>query len=183
MTNRTFKVTPVEPGQQLWYIVRGTGFHLTTYRGDIIVPVTAVEVTDIYTHPDPTRNAVWRHRRADGTDYIDVPTGEKNEQGWDVWEKKEISWLNGAPSVNQFVWIDEPVGHAIQVGDYHGGLYLTLHEAQRNAIPSKKKHLKRRLQYSRTRHQRFIASTWKTSGESHPGFYSYPDKKIYVRKK
>lgn len=179
-----FQVTYVEPGAKLWYIVRGHGRHYNTYRGDIIVPVVAQEVDDIYTHPiNPDLGSCWRHRYMDGTDYVSVPTEKKDENGWPVWERKEPSWLGDAKSVNQFVWIDEPVGHAIQVGDHHDGLYLSLHEAQRFALPSKKKHLKRRLQQSRARVHRFIAHTWKYNGDVHPGFTKLPMKKIYVRTK
>jgi hypothetical protein len=179
-----FKVTYVEPGTKLWFIVKGRGRHWSTYRGDIIVPVVAEEVDEIYTHPEnPDLGSCWRHRYMDGTDYVDVPTAEKDENGWPIYETKEPSWLGDAKPVNQFVWIDEPIGHGIQVGDKHDGLFLTLHEAQRCAVPSKKKHLMRRLRASRGRVENFIASTWKSSGETHPGFRKYPDKKIYVRKK
>jgi hypothetical protein len=179
-----FQVTYVEPGAQLWFIIKGYGRWYSTYRGDIIVPVVAEEIEDIYTHPtNPELGACWRHRYMNGIDYVSVPTEEKDENGWPVWVRKDPSWLGDAEPVNQFVWIDEPVGHSIQVGDHHDGLYLTLHEAQRNAIPSKKKHLKRRLRASRARVERFIASTWEYNGDTHPGFRKYPDKKIYVRKK
>lgn len=179
-----FQVTYVEPGTQLWYIIKGRGYHYSTYRGDIIVPVVAEEVSEVYSHPEnPELPACWRYRRSDGTDYVSVPTDKVDEGGWPIYEQKDPSWLGNAKPVNQFVWIDEPVGHAIQVGDHHDGLYLTLHEAQRNAIPSKKKHLKRRLRASRARVERFIASTWERNGERHPGFRKYPNKKIYVRKK
>lgn len=179
-----FQVTYVKPGDQLWFIVKGYGRRWSTYRGDIIVPVVAEEVDDIYTHPEnPELPACWRHRYADGTDYVAVPTDKLDENGWNIFEHKDPSWLGDAKPVNQFVWIDEPVGHSIQVGDHHDGLYLTLHEAQRHAIPSKKKHLKRRLRASRARVERFIAHTWEMNGDAHPGFRKYPLKKIYVRKK
>lgn len=179
-----FQVTYVEPGAKLWFIIRGPGYWYSTYRGDIIVPVIAEEVEDIYVHPEnPNLPACWRHRNIDGTDYVAVPTDKIDDNGWNIWEHKDPSWLGDAKSVNQFVWIDEPVGHSIQVGDRHDGLYLTLHEAQRDSIPSKKKHLRRRLRASRAKVERFIASTWAYNGDTHPGFKKYPDKKIYVRKK
>jgi hypothetical protein len=177
-----FQVTYVEPGAHLWFIIKGRVRHWSTYRGDIIVPVVAEEVEDIYPHPtNPELPACWRHRYMDGTDYVAVPTVEKDENGWNIYEHKKPSWLGDAKQVNQFVWIDEPVGHAIQVGDRHDGLFLSLQEAQRYAIPSKKKHLKRRLQAYRAHVQGFIAHTWKPL--IHPGFVRGPLKKIYVRKK
>jgi hypothetical protein len=179
-----FQVTYVDPGTKLWLVVKSYGRHKSHYRGDIIVPVVVEEVDDIYSNIDnPEGMACWRYRYADGTDYVSVPTDEKDEQGWPIYEKKDPSCLGQAKPVNQFVWIDEPVGHGIQVGDKYDGLYLTLHEAQRHARPSKKKHLKRRLQAYRAGHERFIASTWEVNGDEHPGFHKLPNKKIYVRKK
>ena len=180
----TFQVSYVEPGAHLWFIVKGRARHWSTYRGDIIVPVVAEEVDDIYVHPDnPELPACWRHRYIDGTDYVAVPTEKLDENGWNIYENKDPSWFGDAKPINQFVWIDEPVGHAIQVGDHADGLYLTLQEAQRYAMPSKKKHLKRRLRASRANVERFIACTWARNGDTHPGFRKYPNKKIYVRKK
>jgi len=178
-----FEVTYVNPGDKLWYIVTGRGRHYNTYRGDIIVPVIATEVDEIYSHPDDL-GTCWSHRFVDSSqDYVAVPTAEKDENGWNVWEHKPLSWLGDMKPCNQFVWIDEPVGHGIQVGDEHDGLFLTLHEAQRHALPSKKKHLARRLRASRSRVYSFVASTWERNGDRHPGFKKLPDKKIYVRKK
>ncbi len=177
-----FNIVYINPGDKLWYIVRGH-----KYPGDIIVPVIANEIDEIYTHPvDPKIGSCWSHRFIDSSqDYVSVPTSSKDENGWPIFEHKEPSWLkeNNMKPCNQFVWIDEPVGHAIQVGDPYDGLFLTLNEARKYATPSKKRHLRRRLNYSRTRHHKFIASTWKNNGETHPGFDKLPEKKIYVVKK
>jgi len=183
-----FPIIYIDPGITLYYLIKDTPKSYNkdfTYnsRGDIIVPVIAEEVDDIYEHPEgPDLPAVWRYRDHKGNDYCSVPTKEINENGWNKYEHKDPSWLGDAKSINQFVWIDEPIGHAIQVGDPYDGLFLTLDEAKRYAFPSKKKHLKRRLRAYRRRYCDFIASTWKRAGEVHPGFKKYPEKKIYVRK-
>lgn len=163
------KITYIEPGANLWYVMCSRGLD------DIIVPVIATEVNDVYRHPTEP-NSIWRYRCVDGADYILVPTGKKTELGWDIPEEREPSWLGDAKPTNQFIWIDEPVGHAIQLGDE--GLFLTLEEAQRYARPSKKRHLRRRLKQHRAIVQKFIASTW--GKNKHPGFDKLPDKKVYV---
>ena len=180
----TFEVKYVEPGAKLWFVINKPRYECKRYQGDIIVPVIAEEVETIYPHPkDPNLPACWRHSFADGKDYVSVPLAEKGEDGWHKWEEHDPSWLGDAKPCNQFVWIDEPVGHAVQVNDAYDGLFETLQEAQKHAIPSKKKHLMRRLRAYRRRYHNFIARTWEANGEIHPGFAKLPNKKIYVRKK
>jgi hypothetical protein len=180
----SFEVKYVEPGTKLWYVISQPNPYCSRYIGDIIVPVIAEEVELIYQHPkDTSLPACWRHKLIDGTDYVSVPLPEKDENGWNKWENKDPSWLGDAKPCNCFVWIDEPVGHAVQVGDHYDGIFETLQEAQRYAFPSRKKHLMRRLRAYRRRYHNFIARTWKEVGEAHPGFTKLPNKKIYVRKK
>lgn len=160
-------------GDKLWFIA-----------GNIIVPVTVVEISDVYTHPeDSNLGSCWHNKRLnEETEYVSAPTKEIDSLGWPIYEKKEYSWLNGSKPVNRFFWIDEPVGHSLQI-DGWDGLYRTLQEAQKYAKPSKKKHLRRRLKSWRNSIYSFIAYTWKRNGETHPGFSKLPDKKIYIRKK
>lgn len=136
---------------------------------DLVVPVTAVEVQDIY--HDPVHHAtIWKNTYADGR--VEIIRGQT------VLTEDD---LVGKEKVNQLVWVDEPVGHAVWVGDPLDGCFATLNEALRAVRPSKKKHLKRRLRAYRNSVQRFIASTWKNT--RHPGFQPLPDKKVYVRRK
>lgn len=179
-----FQVTYVNPGDKLWFVMKGDHYNSNRYRGDIIVPVVVEEVDEIYSHPNHELPACWSHRFIDSKDnYVAVPLAEKDENGWNKYTHEDLSCLGNAKPVNQFVWIDEPVGHGIQVGDIWDGLFLTLQEAQRHAIPSRKKHLRRRLHAYRNRIYNFVRRTWEVNGERYPFVPKHSNKKVYVRKK
>lgn len=154
----------VEPGTNLFMPV-------TLRSGTIVIPVVVIETSDVYTVNNKT---YWHNKTIEGREAI--------------WVAENISYslieflekYPEAKKVNQFIWVDEPVGHSEQLG---GGLFLTLNEALLWARPSKKRHLKRKLKAYRNQVHRFIAATWKYNGDKHPGFNKLPSKKIYVRKK
>jgi hypothetical protein len=179
------KIPDIELGMTLWYLIRGRGYHRPNYPGDLIVPVTVDEIDDVYHHPDdPKLGPCWRYRRLDGADYVSVPI--PNHEDRFMWEYKDPSWLGNAKPVNRFVWIDEPVGHALQVCDVDDGLFFTLEEAMKYAYPSKttdQKILLKRLEAYRKEAEACIAKSWEMSGAKHPGFRSHPPKTVYVRNK
>lgn len=162
----------LNPGDKVWYIIRD-------YQGDMIVECTVKETSDVY-DVEGLPGAVWAYRHLDPEhDHVSVPTKELNEGGWNIHKKEPLTWLEGKKPCNQFLWIDEPVGHGIMLGDE---CFLTLAEAMKAARPSSKKHLRQRLVASRRDTHKFIVSTWKRAGEKHPGFKKLPLKKIYIRR-
>lgn len=165
-----FEITYIDPGTKVWYPFLDT---------NIVVQATVDECEDIY--DNGTKLAIWVRRFQDGQVEISSPTDEKDKDGWTIYEHPDASILEGHRRVNQFVWIDEPVGHSIQVGDE---CFLTLQEALDQVSHTNKKHLKRRLKRSRNRVKSFVESTWVMAGEtSLPSWVKYPDRKIYVRRR
>lgn len=159
------------------YTTFGTTVYYPVPWEGIVIPSTVVEVDDVYANPaDPKGNAWWHYTNAT-ENYVSVPTDAVDKNGWHVYERRDPSCLVGLKPVNQFIWIDEPVGHAIQIGD---DCFLTLQEALSHVPPSSKKRLKVRLQRYRRYIHNFVASTWERNGERHPGFDKLPAKKVYV---
>jgi hypothetical protein len=156
----------IKPGDWLWFVIPGKN----TRIGDIIIPVQVLAISDVYSHPnyDGGSSSLWAYHEINPlNDYVSVPSCQDTDKY--EWQKESISWLKeiGAKQVNRFVWIDEPIGHALQTsGDAGDGLFMTLAEAQANAIPSRKKHLKRRLNKFRSRNKHYKSPN--------------PKKKIYV---
>jgi hypothetical protein len=108
-------------------------------------------------------NSVWVYRDFDRS-YFCRLTGKNNNQGEPDWEEcEDIAALTKTHRrVNQFFDIDGPIGHSISLGDE---CFLTLPEALRMINPSRKKHLKRRLNKTRQ---------WSSR--------KFPMKKVYVLK-
>ena len=113
--------TPVSIGDLLWF----------EFRRGLIIPVTVIGVSDVV-GPSPaliekyqlrSNVSLWAERHINlsedhitvlkGDDWIALPLTELED---------ECVWYN------QFVWINEPLGHAEQVGDQHC-FHLTLAEA------------------------------------------------------
>lgn len=166
----------LNPGDKVFMILRVRG------QGDIVVECTVSEINDIY--DANLGKSVWYSRDINGVDQASIPTAEVDENGWNKYRHLTLAeFLKEFPHakrVNQILWLDEPVGHGIQLGD---DVFPSLNEALLYAKPSKKKHLARRLKNYRRSVTGFIASTWERNGERHPGFPKYPNKKVYVRKK
>ena len=166
----------VKPGTKAFMVLR------VRRQADIIVGCVVEETEDIY---DAGLNkSVWHYQDINGLDRVSIPTDEVDENGWNKYRHLTFDEFSkefpSAKRVNQFLTMDEPIGHSVQLGD---DVFLSLNEALACAKPSKKKHLYRRLKNYRRSVTGFIASTWRRNGENHPGFPKYPDKKIYVRKK
>lgn len=135
--------------------------------GSFVVPVRVVEVEDIY---DDVNQSIWHYTYEDGS--------ERVLQGG---KELTVDALVGKQKVNQYVWIDEPVGHSVSI-DSFDDVYLTLNEALLNAHPSRKKHLRRRLKRYRNHFQSFISKTWIDVVGRLPKFEKLPNKKVYVRR-
>lgn len=155
----------------------------------IVIPVTVVEVEDIYAADGVFKDAgscgngdcsVWMYTSIDGSKRASQGSIETDEHGWPTSvtrDPEEV--IKKCVHANQYLWIDEPVGHSVAIYDE---VFFTLQEAMCYIRPSNKKHLRRRLKKYRGRVHRFIAHTWNMNGERHPGFTRLPDKKIYVRR-
>jgi hypothetical protein len=153
-----------EPGQKLYY----------SAWNDIVIPVTIWEVVDFYEGFSVIRPMI-------GPSYASRPTEETDNGGWPIHECIEDykDLIADKPIRNQFLWIDEPIGHSLTLGD---DIFLTLEEALSQIRPTNKKHLKQRLLYFRKRMSGFIRMTWKMNGESGPTFPKWEKKRVYIRK-
>lgn len=146
----------------------------------LVIPCKVIELNNVYQHADHSKS-IWRYIEKD-RDELNVENDAVNEFGWpgyDTFIWADYPDKDKLQQVNQFVWVDEYVGHAVQVGY---DVFLSPNEALKYVPPSKKKHLKRRLKSYRNYTQAFIAGTWEKDGEKHPGFVKLPEKKILVRR-
>jgi len=145
----------------------------------IVIPCSIVEITDIYTAPN-VDGAIWHYRYPDGESRVMVPTEEKDENGWPKSKEVDVSALQTMQRVNQLLYLDEPVGHDVQINN---DAFLTLAEALAYVKPSRKKSLQARLRRFRGSSMRFIAMTWDRWGEGEVAtFEPYPPKRVYVHK-
>lgn len=122
----------------------------------LIVSATVNELSNIYISPSVHngKRSFWGYISNERAEYA-IPTEEVDEGGWSKY--KVVTELpNNAILCNQFIWVDEPFGHGIQIGDE---AFATLDEAMSIAVPTRKKHLRRRLQRWRRLSIEFIAST------------------------
>lgn len=162
----------------------GDRVYMPVWNGNIVIPCTVVEEEWVYSHPE-IDSSIWRHKGKDedGNDYdfLTISSNtETDELGWPIYH--HINWSEYQEQdklkiVNQFVSVDEPIGHSVQEGDE---IFLSLEEALQQLIPSRKKGLKQRLLRYRKNTQNFIAGTW--GKNKHPGFDPLPLKKVYVRR-
>mgnify|MGYP001578229443 FL=1 len=142
----------------------------------LIVECPIVETSEVINCPR-LNETIWHNTYEDGTTKVLVPSKKKDECGWPIWRKATRRDLEGCTVVNQFLWIDEPVGHSIHLEDE---CFLTLKESKKAAlqhIRSNVKHepksreyftrdlsiqdMRRILYYSRWCTRKFIASTHK----------------------
>jgi hypothetical protein len=157
----------LSPGDKVWY----------PHQPFLVVQATIEECEDIYDNGD--KPAIWHRRSLNGISEISYPTDNIDENGWHIYDHPDESILQDKERVNQLLWIDEPVGHAITLGDE---CFLTLQEALNTIVPSSKRHLRRRLKRSRGRVKRFIVSTWGNDRQDVPSWWKYENKKVYVKR-
>lgn len=163
--------------KELIYLDPGANVYVPLYRAKLVVSATVLEVDDIYSGLD---SAVWWYRNIDGTERGSTSTKEKDELGWPIPREVDKSELKNLKRVNQYLWLDEPIGHGVALG---GEAFLTLEEARKEIKPSTKRKMHRRLRQYRRSIYGFVASTWAYNGEEHPGFDLPPNKRIYIRKR
>jgi hypothetical protein len=151
----------------------------------LIIPVEVVEIEDIYASDcgvfeDAGENcSIWMWTSKEGR-RASQGSKEIDESGWNVFLPRDPDEvLTKCKLVNQYVWLDEPIGHSVQLGDE---VFLKIVEALQFIRPTNKKHLRRRLKQYRNNVHRFVAHTWKMNGARHPGFERLPNKKVYVRR-
>ena len=140
----------LDPGARVW---------LTRPYHRIVIPCVVEECVDVYVGTGD--ETIWHYRRLDSSE------NSVTTQSAGSWlESKDESILAGPRRVNQFLWVDEPVGHSVTLGDE---CFLTLGEAIGTISPSSPRHLKRRLKATRK---------WRRSPD-----LTYPEKKVYVRRR
>lgn len=157
----------LNPGDKVWY----------PHWPHLVVQATIDECEDIYEN-GTDMPAIW-YRRMSGSSEVSYPTQDKDENGWHIYTHPDPSILQGKKRVNQILWIDEPVGHGITLGDE---CFLTLQEALNTIVPSNKRHLRRRLKKARGRIARFVTMTWKMNGYIGPNWFKFPDKQVYIKR-
>lgn len=129
------------------YVEPGTTVYYPILNEDIVVETTVRCSEDVYSD---NGNTLWHFRYADGVSKYD---GVLNNEQEDTRLKAIVD--NNKP-VNQFLDINEPIGHALWINDE---VFLSVDEALRCVNPSKKKHLRRRLKRWRMRSVQWILST------------------------
>jgi hypothetical protein len=162
--------TFIECGTEIFYLM----------NHEMIIKAKVIETDNVWTK-EGNDKSVWSfHYLNHDDDYVAISNGERNEQGWEMNNStKDFTVLEGYKQCSQFLWIDEPTGgHEIYLGE---DCFLTLNEAMKHIRPSRRKHLKRKLNKIRSVDKRFIARTWEP--EIHPGFDPYPMKRVYVKRK
>jgi hypothetical protein len=165
----------LSPGDKVFMIhnLRGNGRWM-----ELVVEATINETVNIYSHPE--RNvSIWHYRYLDSKkERATAATDKIDENGWPIHEEISLDLVRTLPLANQMLWLDEPIGHAVNLDDE---CWLTLEEAMWCVrFPCKKKGLRRKLKRARQRVQGFIRKTW--GRQKHPGFDTIPMKKVYVRR-
>lgn len=154
----------LKPGDKVWYVIPGAYKSPSSeYKeGDLVVECTVLETQDIYSHPD-VDGSIWYNRFIKSEmDHVSVPTKETDANGWPKWKVERPSFVSNLKPVNQLLWLDEPIGHGITLGDE---CFLTLADAMKVARAGSKKHLRQRL----LRYRR--------------GCIKRPLKKIYIKRR
>ncbi len=135
-----------------------------------IVVEAKIEEIQTYLYNKNNKKTILEYLYADGSKSLQ----------WQFISEKDViteEMLVDYEVASQFLWIDEPVGHGIQLGI---DCFSTLNEALNSLPCSNKKHLKRRLKKVRSTRKKFIISTW---DDKHPGFEFFSSKRIYVKRK
>lgn len=149
----------------------GQALYLPKYSQRIVIEVNILELYDIYHYPEKD-TSIWHHYDIWGTNRATYGvTGSVNFEYLEM----PVEELSKYRLVNQFPWVDEPIGHAAYVGD---DSFLTLKEARRWILPSKKKHLRRRLKESRS----WWRDDIKKMDPEYRAIFTDTNKRIFVRK-
>lgn len=132
----------------------GDTVYMPVYNG-IVIPCRVVGKEVIYEGEDNT-GSIWGYFREGEKPQWLKPTEEIGEGGWPKWKEIEQPTTR---VVNEFLTVDEPVGHSVQLDDE---VFETLEAAINCLLPTSKKHLARRLKEYRHGTARWIASTWRS---------------------
>lgn len=132
----------------------GDTVYMPVYNG-IVIPCRVVGKEVVYEGGEGEGN-IWGYFRDGEKPQWLKPTEEVGKGGWPKW--KEIAEPT-TRVVNEFLTVDEPVGHSVQLGDQ---VFETLREAMDCLVATSKKHLGRRLKEYRYGMARWIASTWRS---------------------
>jgi len=106
----------------------------------------------------------------------------------DFWDTPDEKFV-GAARCSQWLWIDEPVGHSVQIWspethDFvpsYGDAFLTLDHALQVVAPRRKS--RRRAQSALHRYRRDQVRFIRSTGNLGVNLALYPDKPVYCRKR
>lgn len=132
----------------------GDTVYMPVYNG-IVIPCRVVGKEVIYESEDGA-SSIWGYFRDGEKPQWVKPSEELGEGGWHKWKEVEQPTTK---VVNEFLTVDEPVGHSVQLDDQ---VFETLKAAMDCLLPTSKKHLARRLKEYRHSTARWIASTWRS---------------------
>jgi len=156
-----------------------------------ILEVKVWEVQMVFIHPEIKVGgrpySLWFNYTEDGYDLIGprLPP-EKDDLGWTKTEPLDPKLLldDGIKMGNWFVWVDLPIGHAL---DPYYEVSPKLDYLWRNIVPFKgrSRHAKSALHKDIRNGKRFIASTHKKSVArmNFPEYRRWPERKVYWRRK
>lgn len=151
----------VEFGTKAWMSFRAWRHH------SFVVPVTINEIDLVLQSKDKTKSRWWY---LFSEHYV---LGENSPpENLDEWE-----------IVNQFVSVDEPIGHSVWMNEPYDGVFMTKQGALNNCSPwkgARKCHVRKALRSYRNGIWGFIAST---HNGLHPGIPHQEDKQVFVRRK
>lgn len=157
------------------------------YLPGLVIPVKVDEIDDIHFASEEIQkkygliaSTVWVHYTNEGIRCIGYESStEKNKWGF---KKISADVINEAPRCKQELWIDEPVGHAIEIGD---GLFPTVEEALYFADRAKRRKRLRPHKKIATRRKKFwkwINTSRIKCGEKPVEIPKYEQKKVYVKR-
>ncbi len=154
---------PVELGTTVYFVLH--------YR--FIISAKVVEIQNIWSVDNG--NPIWENLSLEAEGYSE----QQEDSVSGEFKFNKVGIPSSAKWVNQILWIDEPVGHGVQIGDE---VFLTVQEA-RNSLSQPRPKYKygawRKVKQWRRNSMDFIASTHGVTRQK-LDWPAYPNKSVYV---
>ncbi len=151
---------------------------------DIIVPSKGmIEKYNIRLHDNGMSYCIWSSRKSEQVPTYNV-TVNGEHTGWPPREHIQPTpeELDECEWNNQLIWIDEPIGHEVQMGS---DVFLTLEQCLQFSRVSERRYRNRahkKLNAWRKQQMNWIGKTHTDNGGSFPDFPKYEYKKIYIKR-
>lgn len=165
-----------------------------------MIDLYSLPCTDFFRGPEVRMDAtVWfafdHHYvvpcRLRDVDFYCCYPGQPDRQGFwtggsDFWDTPDDNFV-GASRCSQWIWIDEPVGHSVQIwspetcayGPGYDDVFLTLDHALQVVAPRGRS--RRRARAAHHRYRRDHIGSIRASGNLGVDLVQYPDKPVYCR--